>query len=127
MQTMSIEEFESLLAQPNWVRTQEIDLLHSYEREEINNEGELHEITMLCGRADKVSTLQNISITYTEGFEYVEGDPSTLTTSLEGLNEPLCLEGIKVIDENGGELSPGEIFDMLDVAFSDVDYSETRS
>ena len=124
MQTMSIEEFKALLKNTNWVRTQEIEVLHSYECEARDNEGELYQRTFLCGRADKISSLQNITITYTEGFDYEEGNPSMLLTSIEGLNQPLWIEGVKVIDEGGDELSANDIFGMLGVEFSDIDYSE---
>lgn len=124
-------EFKALVARKDWHREQEHEVVERFDRqvEEWNEKTEDFDqldIPHIWGCATMTSALGGIKITYTEGFEYDECDPDSLTTSIEGQDEIWAVEGCQVVDEDGDELDAHELADFLDYAFSSIDYSIIR-
>lgn len=128
MKTISIAEFETLVARNDWQREQDHEVVERLDREveEWDEETEsldLIDIPHVWGWASKISTLGGIKITYTEGFNYDECEPDSLSTGTEGQDDVWSVEGIVVVDEEGGELNAHELADYLNSDFSSIDYS----
>lgn len=128
MKTISIAEFEALVAHNDWQREQDYEVVERFDRQieewdEENDTLELIGVPYVWGWASKTSTLGDIKITYTEGFNYYECEPDTLTTGTEGQREVWFVEGVVVIDEDGDELNAHELADYLSDDFSSIDYS----
>lgn len=128
MKTISITEFETLVARNDWQREQDHEVVEHLDRqvEEWDEESEsldLIDIPHVWGWAFKTSTLNDIKITYTETFNYDECNPDSLFTGTEGLDDVWSVEGILVVDEDGDELNAHELADYLDSDFSSIDYS----
>ena len=128
MTTISIAEFETLVARNDWQREQDHDVIERLNRqvEEWDEETEsidLIDIPHAWGWASKTSSLDGIKITYTETFNYDECDPDSLSTGTEGQDEVWAVEGVVVVDEDGDELNVHELADYLDSDFSSIDYS----
>lgn len=128
MKTISIAEFETLVARNDWQREQDHDVIERLNRqvEEWDEETEsidLIDIPHAWGWASKTSSLDGIKITYTESFNYDECDQGSLSTGTEGQDEVWSVEGVVVVDEDGDELNVYELADYLDSDFSSIDYS----
>lgn len=128
MKTISIAEFETLVARNDWRREQDHEVVERLDRqvEEWDDENEsldLIDIPHVWGWASKTSTLDGIVITYTEGFNYDECDPDSLSAGTEGQDDVWSVEGVVVVDEDGDELNAHELADYLDYDFSSIDYS----
>lgn len=127
MKTISIAEFETLVARNDWQREQNHEVVERLDRqvEEWDKENEsldLIDIPHVWGWASKTSTIDGIKITYTEGFNYDECDPDSLSEGTEGLDDVWSVEGVVVVDEDGDELNAHELADYLDSDFSSIDY-----
>lgn len=128
MKTISIAEFETLVARNDWQREQDHEIVERLDRQieewdEENESLDLIDIPHVWGWASKTSTLDGIKITYTECFNYDECDPYSLSTGIDGLDEVWSVEGVLVVDEDGDELKAHELADYLDSDFSSIDYS----
>ena len=128
MKTISIAEFETLVARDGWQREQELevlerDVLEVEKWDEKNESLDLIDIPHVWGGASKTSTLDGIKITYTEGFDYDECDYDSLSTGTEGMDDVWSVEGVLVVDEDGDELNANELSYYLDSDFSSIDYS----
>lgn len=128
MKTISIAEFEALVARNDWQREQDLEVVERLDRQveewdEENESLDLIDIPHVWGWASKTSTLDGIKITYTEGFNYDECAPDSLSTGTEGQDDVWSVEGVVVVDEDGDELSAHELADYLDSDFSSIDYS----
>ena len=129
MKTISIAEFETLVARNDWRREQDHEVVESMVREveEWNSDDEYPErieIPHAWGWAAIFSTLGDIKITYTEGFNYDEYQPDSLSTGTEGQDEVWTVEGVTVVDEYGDEFNAHELSEYLTFEFSDIDYSD---
>ena len=128
MKTISIAEFKTLVARNDWQREQDHEVVERLDRQveewdEENESLDLIDIPHVWGWAAKTSTLDGIKITYTEGFNYDECDPDSLSTGTEGQDDVWSVEGAVVVDEDGDELNAHELADYLDSDFSSIDYS----
>lgn len=128
MKTISIAEFETLVARNDWQREQDHEVVERLDRQveewdEENESLDLIDIPHVWGWASKTSTLDGIKITYTEGFNYDECDLDSLSTGTEGQDDVWSVEGVVVVDEDGDELNAHELADYLDSDFSGIDYS----
>ncbi|WP_150139439.1 hypothetical protein [Candidatus Enterovibrio escicola] len=128
MKTISIAEFETLVARNDWQREQDCEVLKRLDRqvEEWNEENEsfdLNDIPHVFGLASKTSTLDGIKITYTEGFNYDECDSDSLSTGTEGQDTVWSVESVTVVDEDGDELNAHELAYYLDSDSSSIHYS----
>lgn len=128
MKTISIAEFQALVERDEWRFEQDYDVVdrisHDDEwwREE-DRPFQSSSIITVNGWASKTSTLDDIKITYTEGFDYNECDPDSLSTGIEGQSDVWSIEGILVVDEDGEKLNAHELADYLSSEFSSIDYS----
>lgn len=130
MKTISIAEFEKLVARADWERAQEYEIIDKVEFK-IDDWGErrLAEddsgtiVNHVMGMASLTSTLNSIKITYQEGFNYDQFEPDSLTSSTEGMNDVWFVEGVKVIDDDGDELNAHDLADYLPDDFNTIDYS----
>lgn len=126
--TLSISEFEALVAGGSWKRYQDhegIDRI-ALTRERWNGATEKLEtvdVIHVWGVASKVSEFEGIKITYTEGFNYDEHCPDSFTSGTEGQDDIWLVEGVIVVDSKGEELTAHELADYLDHDFSAIDYS----
>lgn len=128
MKTISIAEFETLVARNDWQREQDLEVVerlnHQVEKWDEENESlDLIDIPHVWGLASKISTLDGIKITYTETFNYDECDPDSLSTGTEGQGKVWSVEGVVVVDEDGDELNAHKLADYLDSDFVNIDYS----
>jgi len=129
MKTISIDEFKKLVARDDWRRELDHEVTDFYRRENQKWSSELGEYelaTILCafGWASKTSTLDDIKITYIEGFNYdIPAAEDTLSVGTEGQDDVWSVEGVSVIDEFGDELSAHELADYLDTDFRSIDYT----
>lgn len=128
MKTISINEFESLLARNDWQREQDYEVVECLNRRvekwnEKNESPELSDIPHVWGWASKISSLEGVKITYNEGFSYDECDSDSLSTGTEGLDDVWSVEGVTVVDDDGDELSAHTMASYLNSDFSGIDYS----
>lgn len=128
MKTISIAEFGALVARNDWQREQDHEVVECLNRQveewdEENESFDLIDIPHVWGWASKISTLDGIKITYTEGFNYDECNPESLSTGTEGQDDVWSVKGVVVEDEDGDELNAHELADYLGSDFSDIDYS----
>ncbi len=126
--SISISEFENLIARNDWQREQDCDVVERLDRsveswDEESQLLELVEIPHVWGWASKTSIMDGIKITYTEGFDYDECEPDSLSVGTEGQDDVWELEGVVVVDEDGDEIDAHELADYLDCEFSSIDYS----
>jgi hypothetical protein len=127
MKTISISEFETLVARNDWQREQDHEVVECPTRQveewdEENESLDLIDIPHVWGWASKTSILDGIKITYTEGFNYDKCDPDSLSTGTEGQDDVWSVEGVVVVDEYGDELNARELADYLGSDFSSIDY-----
>ncbi|MGM3218235.1 hypothetical protein ACSQ5K_26690 [Pseudomonas sp. PhalM4] len=106
-------DFEELLRDVHWSHVSSTEL--------VDLRGENDSIQFGAGTV--TSTLGDISITWTEGYECVTGVSDSLVATTEGLDEYLVIKGLAVLDDDGETLSQGEIRGMLPAKFRSVDYS----
>lgn len=127
MKIISLPEFEALLALNNWNHEQHHEVIEYLNRQiekwdDENESCDLVDIHHVFGCASKTSTLNGITIIYTEGFNYVEYDPDSLSVGTEGQDDVWSIEGIAVY-EDGCALDAHELTDYLPPEFSNIDYS----
>lgn len=128
MKTISITDFEKLVALKNWKREQEFVAIERTTRqdEEYDPESGYHnqvEIPHVYGWVTKTSTLDNIKIAYTESFNFDENDFDTLSTGTEGMDDVWSLDGAIVVDDEGDELDVYDLAAYLDSRFTEIDYT----
>lgn len=114
MKTLSIDAFVKLAERDDWHIAQEVEVVERLVEDEVPH---------IWGAVTKTSTLGDITITYTEGFNYDEFEPDTLTTGTEGMDIIWTIKGVRVVDEEGDELDAHELADYLDADFKRIDYS----
>lgn len=122
---MKISEFKTLIARNDWQREQHHEVV---ERLDLIGIPHIGGRASVWGWASKTSTLDGIKITYTEGFNYDEGDPDSLSTETEEQDDVWStdlwsVEGVVVVDEDGDKLNAHELAEYLDSDFSKIDYS----
>lgn len=127
MKTISIAQFETLVARDDWQREQSTEIVERHVRqiEEYDANAEtLNQIDVphVWGWACKSSTLDGVTITYTEGFNYDEYTPDSLSTGTEGADEVWTVEGIVVVDDDGDKLDASELCNYLNCNFDHIDY-----
>lgn len=130
MPTITLEELKALIARNDWVRTQDIQIIeidlrtifedYDHETQEI----ERIEVPHTRGVAGKTSTLEGISIVYTEGFNFDKYDSSSLTHGTDGQEVIWVIDGAYITDEDDNELGAWDLADYLTDEFSSIDYSE---
>ncbi|WP_439438039.1 hypothetical protein [Salinivibrio costicola] len=100
MKTISIAEFEKLVARTDWERHQEHEVVEKMKHQlddwgergiPVDDSGTI--VTHAFGWASITSTHDNIKITYQEGFDYVEFEPESLNSSPDDLNEAWFVQG----------------------------------
>lgn len=129
MKTISIVEFKAMIDRDDWKHVQELEIIHREDENvsewnEKSQKYELFDIPYVFGSAFKISTLNDIIISYNEGFKYNEFDPSSFTANTFGMYEIWRIENISVVDEDGEKLDAHELGEYLDDDFSSIDYSE---
>lgn len=124
MNTISIAGFKALVARDDWQREQDIEIVTETERFETDHEGNEVSIPHVLGWALKVSRLDGVAITYQEGWSRDTYDADSLDTSTEGLHQVWTVEGVVVTDDNGDEVSDGDLHDLMPEAFKDIDYTD---
>ena len=133
MRTISIDEFQNLVARNDWKREQDLDVercdrqVVDYWDDDVDWDDEnetppLINIPHALGWAFKTSSLDGIKITYIEGFSYDLFDPDSLSTGAE-CQDTWSVEGVTVVDEDGDEMNADELADYLSSDFSNIDYS----
>ena len=128
MKTISISEFETLVARDDWQREQDHEIVDRHEfqdqkRHKENDSLEFIDVVHVWGLANKTSTLDGIKIIYTESFNYDEYEPDSFSSGTEGQDEVWRVEGVVVVDEDGDKLNSHELADYLNSDFSSIDYS----
>lgn len=128
MKTISIAEFEALVTRNDWSFSQDHDIVERMDRSETEYDSESDTLSQVdiphaWGWAAKTATLNGVTITYTEGFNFDEYDTDSLVASTEGQDEVWKVEGVVVVDEDGDEIDAHDLADYLDGRFSAIDYS----
>lgn len=122
MKTITVAELESLVRREDWRREQDYEFAElSVRRENRFDPGE--GVPHTWGWASKISTLGGIKITYTETFAYDDYEPNSLVSGAEGLDEVWRMEGVRVVDEDGDEITIAELSDRLGPEFKEIDYN----
>jgi hypothetical protein len=70
-----------------------------------------------------ISTFNGITITWSEGFEFRNGETCSLVSTTDGLEDHLVIDGAIVVDECGYALYLSRIEELLPESFVTVDYS----
>jgi hypothetical protein len=109
---MTVPEFRALLA-GTWSQKNTFDVADCFS----------DNVNRLYGLGRVISTLDGITITWSEGFEYRNGEAASLIATTDGIEDHLVIEGVSVIDECGYELYLSRIEDLLPASFKSVDYS----
>lgn len=127
MKTLTVSQFQNLAINGQWIRTQDYEVVERFCREqevfdEFIEDWTTREIPHAYGWACIESRSGDMVIRYTEGFNFDEWQPETLTTGTEGQDEVWNIEGFRVVDEDGDELTVTEIEDFLPHEFTRVDY-----
>ena len=126
MRTISIDEFQNLVALNDWKREQRLDVEYCdrqvKEWDDENEAPTLINIPHALGWAFKTSSLDGIKITYIEGFSYDLFDSDSLSTGAE-CQDTWSVEGVTVVDEDGDEMNANKLADYLSSDFSNIDYS----
>lgn len=131
MITMTIEQFETLLTR-KWEHRTHIEELDTVQHDCEMWDSEAEELRSVSiphtfGEAVVTSTcptMEGITITYLESYNYDEHQPETFTSGTDGLDEIWQVEGVVVVDEDGEELNAHEVSYYLDGDFSDPDYRD---
>ena len=128
MKTISIDQFKSIIENANWIRTEEIEILDKITRKDYDYDSESEEYEVIeieheYGIAFKESSFEDITIKYTEMFNYDLNEIDTFENSPDSSTEWI-VEGISVVDEDGDELDSDEIGNYLNDDFRTIDYSE---
>jgi len=126
MKTISLDQFEEIIARSDWVRLQEFDTPNDSEYDQIvwNNKTQDHDcirVTKIYGLVRLTSTLNDMRITYTEGYAYDQYMPETLISNTDGIEPVWEYEGPDVVDEDGEILNAHELADYLPGEFSELD------
>jgi hypothetical protein len=128
MKNMTIAEFETLASCGDWNRKQDIEIIETQDRtvEDYDDTDGLvlTAIPHTFGVANKFSTLDGITIGYTENFKFDDHQADTFAASPEGLDEVWTAEGVIVIDEDGDELNAHELAEYLNPDFQSIDYTQ---
>jgi hypothetical protein len=128
MKTFTLSEFEALAARDDWSHEQSLnthgEMHDKTEGTDIHGEFDLIDKTTIYGEATVTSTLDDITITYHEGYNYDVFAPENLDSGTEGMQEIWTLEGARVVDEDGDELSEADWACALGrTLFDRIDYS----
>lgn len=131
MKTITIDEFETLIARDDWQHEQGYEIVERLSRHVEEWDEETQSINQIdvpyaWGWASKTSRLDEIEIIYNEGFSYDEYNPGSVKSSTEGWDEIWIVRGVTVIDDDE-ILSARELGDYLESNFSDIDYSEFKA
>lgn len=119
MKTFSLAEIKALVNSSAFTSTQEIEYIDSHTVcDELGMSTEWS-----FGAARIISTLDDLTITYEEGYSVSSLDPDNVKGSTEGMSEVWKIEGFKVVDEDGTELSVSDFWEIFPDSFSNVDYS----
>lgn len=128
MKTITINEFKTMAARDDWRREQDYEVVDRIDRQveewdEASESPKVTDIQHAWGWASKTSTLDGVKIVYTEGFNYDECEPDSLSTGTEGQDKVWSVEGVAVLDEDGDPMSADDLADYLGSDFRDIDYS----
>lgn len=133
MQTMTIKEFEKLVSEGTWERTQDVDIIETdTQKVDVSTSEDEYEQKVILhswGVATLKSECDGLLIAYTESFNFDNNMPDTFTHGTEGQDEVwelhgIGIPGVQVVDEDGDVLNAHELADYLDDSFSTIDYSE---
>ncbi|OFV49723.1 hypothetical protein [Oligella sp. HMSC09E12] len=125
MKTISLDEFDNLILCEEWEREQRFEVNSSMKVSKLRlfgDEIEFVDVNKIYGLAKLVSTLDGITVTYSESFNYEENDPDSLRFGVEGMDEVWDIQGVKVLDEDGEEVNAKRLADCLPYEFSVIDY-----
>jgi len=127
MKTISLSEFKALIASDDWQRQQKLEVIDELTQRasinEMNDTDERVEALSICGCASKASTLNGITITYNESFNYFDCKEDSFSASTDGQDDIWQMSGASVIDDDGDELSADDLSTYLSHDFSNIDYS----
>jgi hypothetical protein len=124
MKTITLSQFKELIARDDWQRTQDYDShTHTDKIQDPFKEDELIDIEYEWGWASVTSSLEDITITYSENFQYQKYNADSFETWTEGLDNVWSIAGVTVIDEDGDEVTVDFLSYHLDDDFKYIDYS----
>lgn len=128
MKRMTLAEFETLVARQDWQREQHIEITECTHRPiEVMEDGDdaprLRDIPHTYGFAEQCSTLDGITICYSENFSYDDCQPESFSCSTEGMDTAWTIEGVEVVDEDGDPICASDLCAELPGDFEHIDYS----
>jgi len=122
MQIISFSEFQDLVATGKWRHYYEINI--SGVTPIIRTVDGVDVATRLVyGEGRMVSTLENITITYHEDFEYDENDENSFDSHSNNIKEVVSIKGLLIHDEQGKVMDGHEIEDCLTCSFNSINYN----
>ena len=126
MKKMMVNEFLELVRRGDWRRDQSVEISAIMERQEIGAADEFIEDPLLISHVWGVSSItsrfEDISIVYSETFEYDEFEPDSFVTSIEGVDEVWVVSGVLVVDDSGEPLDQDQLAEILPSVFSEINY-----
>lgn len=131
MKSISVTEFKNLVERGDWTRKQDYGIADRTEnrgwRNPESSNGEEECWVSVSGWAALTSTLDDVTITYQEGFVYDdETDPSSLTTDTDNVPFEIWeIDGVVVRDDDGDEIPTHELVDiasLTDSPFAGIRY-----
>lgn len=119
MKTYTIPEFITLLNSPEWNFDSELGdiTITPVDDQELTADGEdmITTTRYTCGAFGWVTaTLGDIKISYSEAADWDEAHPEDYETTSDHGAETWYFEGLTVVDEDGDELSNGDVAALLD-------------
>lgn len=129
MTQISIDQFEEIVARSGWVRQQEFEYNYDceYDKPIWNPQTQDYEetqVTQINGLVRFTSTLDDMTITYTEGYSYDKYMPETLISSTDGIDPVWEYQGPDVVDEDGDILNAHDLADYLSNEFSELNFDD---
>lgn len=124
MKIINLEEFKALVADGNWQREVDHEVIDRVEKPTTDCDNNEVMVGHTYGWATLTSTLGDIEITYEEGFSYDDYEPDTFATSTDGLHSVWSVKGLTVIDPDydNEEIDAHDLADYLSDEFSSIKY-----
>lgn len=131
MKTLTLAEFETLVARQDWRREQAIEIVDGSDRYVEEYDADSDSLSRIVvphawGYGLKTSVLDGITISHTETFQFDRYQPETFSAGSEGLDDVWAFDGLVVLDEHGDPVDTGALACHLSREFSAIDYSELQ-
>ena len=127
MQTISIKDFANLAETANWNVDETFRDVHWEKVPKRTVMGDddwiCQDATHVFGVAKKIISYKGIEVIYTEEYNYIKHVVDSYSSGTEGQEKVWDIKGVRVVDENGEQMSAEEVTKYLPGYFSEIDYT----